>query len=177
MHTHEQQNRKVTADGRNEGWGDACGSHVEFHVLIENLGSSVLRSSEQCPGLRSGDSFLCSYCSIAILQCLHPALLPGLRGDLWASWLRVRLTQSLWLGLCWASFTRWPDQKPLESRDYATTIDERPGLCLANKYFLIYSESKAKLLKVQKELIDMPCNVIINSIHFLSFLEMDLNKC
>lgn len=120
---------------------------------------------------------LCSSCSITILQCLHPAFLPGLRGDLWASWLGVRLAQSLWLGLCWASFTRWPDQKPLESRDYATAVDEWPGLCLANNYFLMYSESKAKPLKVQKELIDMPCNVIMNFVHFLLFLEMDSNKC
>ena len=64
--------------------------------------------------------------------------------------------------------TPWSDQKPLESRDYTSAVGERPGLCLKDEYFLIYSESKAKLLKHQKELIDMPCNVRINFIFFCS---------
>lgn len=59
-------------------------------------------------------------------------------------------------------------QTLLESRDYTSAVGERPGLCLKDEYFLIYSESKAKLLKHQKELIDMPCNVRINFIFFCS---------
>lgn len=62
----------------------------------------------------------------------------------------------------------WSDQKALQSRDYTSAVGERPGLCLKDEYFLIYSESKAKPLKHQKELIDMPCNVRINFIFFCS---------
>lgn len=74
------------------------------------------------------------------------------------------------LGLLWTS-VRWP----LESRDYATTVEEAPGLCLGDKYFLMSSESNIKLLRLQKELTDRPFNVIMNFATFLLFLEIDLN--
>ena len=42
--------------------------------------------------------------------------------------------------------------------------------------FLNYFNSHAKLLQLQKELIDIACNFIINFVDFLLFLEMDLNQ-